>query len=279
MIRIGFLGPAGTFSQEAVRVYTKGAPEFIECAYTTVSDVILAVKSGEVDEGMIPVENSLEGAVNETLDIMSEEGEVLIKAEVIIPIRQHLLVKRGIQKHQISKVISHPQAIGQCRKFLKSFLSDANIGLVNSTAEAAKMVAESDGSIAAVGAAAAAGEYELDILQKDIQDRKNNYTRFIIVSLNAETQKTGNDKTSIVFSTEDKPGSLYRILDIFNLWDINMTRIESRPAKKQLGQYIFFIDIEGHIQDRDVSDALTMVKRKTSYYKYLGSYPVYKIEN
>ena len=123
-----------------------------------------------------------------------------------------------------------------------------------------------------LGSSIASKEYGLKILKNNIQDNDNNFTRFVVIS-STDNKRTGKDKTSLVFSTDNKPGSLYRILEIFNLWDINMTRIESRPAKKQLGQYIFFVDIEGHKDDDDVKDALMMVKRKTSFFKLLGSYP------
>ena len=129
--------------------------------------------------------------------------------------------------------------------------------------------------MAAVGSKAAAAVYELEIIRESIQDNNNNLTRFIVIS-KKEANKSIKNKTSIVFSTENKPVSLYRILDIFSLWDINMTRIESRPAKNKLGRYIFFVDIEGHAEDEDVRDALTMVKRKTSFYKFLGSYPEFE---
>jgi len=143
--------------------------------------------------------------------------------------------------------------------------------MTNSTVEAAMEVAKGDGTLAAIASVAAAKVYGLSVLDTGIQDGDNNMTRFVIVS-KTDAERTGNDKTSVVFSTENKPGSLYTVLDIFNLWDINMTRIESRPSKKQLGRYIFFVDIKGHREDQDLKDALTMVKRKTSFFKLLGSY-------
>ncbi|NSW90045.1 MAG: prephenate dehydratase [Firmicutes bacterium] len=280
MRKIGFLGPKGTFSQEAVKTYLDilgretEVEEYKECDYSTIRDMLVEVEKGEIEEALVPLENSLEGAVSETLDMMATEVNLKIKAEIIIAIRQNLLIKKESCPENIKYIISHPQPIGQCRKYISNNFHKAEIKLVYSTAGAAEMVAAGEGDSAAIGSAIAAEAYGLDIYARDIQDGENNFTRFAVVS-KCDSQRTGFDKTSIVFSTEDKPGSLYRILDIFNLWDINMTRIESRPAKKQLGSYIFFVDIEGHRDDDDVRDALTMVKRKTSFYKFLGSYPKY----
>ncbi len=277
MIRTGFLGPKGTFSQEAMTVYTKEDSEYTGIDYSTMTDLIMAVSKGEIDEAVVPIENSLEGAVSVTLDMLATELDIKIKAEVIIPISQNLLIKRGTRIENIKYILSHPQAVGQCRKYIDSTFPDAMIKYLYSTAEAAKEVARGMADMAAIGSKAAAAVYELEILRESIQDNNNNLTRFIVIS-KKEAQKSEKNKTSIVFSTENRPGSLYRILDIFSLWDINMTRIESRPAKNKLGRYIFFVDIEGHIEDEDVRDALTMVKRKTSFYKFLGSYPEFEIQ-
>lgn len=272
MIRIGFLGPRGTFSQEALYEYLKDRKGYAECEFNTMSDIITSVENGSIEEAILPIENSIEGAVNITMDMLATEADLKIKAEVVIPVNQNVLVKKGTKISDIKYVLSHPQPIGQCRKYLNSELPHAVVKFLYSTAEAAKEVSEGSGDMAAIGSVTAAKVYGLDILAHGIQDNTNNHTRFVVVS-KEEEEKCGESKTSIVFSTEDKPGSLYRILDIFSLWDINMTRIESRPAKNELGKYIFFVDIKGHIEDEDVRDALTMVRRKTSFYKFLGSYP------
>ena len=277
MLKIGFLGPKGTFSQEALIEYKKGEKDFIECAYSTFTDIINAVDKDEIDEGIVPIENSLEGAVSATLDTLATDVDLLIKAEIAIEVKQNLLVRKGTNIENIKHILSHPQPIGQCRNYLQANFNHAEIRFIYSTAEAAREVAECDFNMAAIGSITAAKVYGLDVIAEGIQDHRNNYTRFIVVSKTAAA-KAERNKTSIVFSTEDKPGSLYRILDIFSLWDINMTRIESRPAKDKLGRYIFFVDIRGHIEDDDVRDALTMVKRKTSFYKFLGSYPEFIIK-
>lgn len=272
MLRIGYLGPKGTFSEEALFEYAKRIPDYIELEYSTIRDLLFAVQNGEVDEAIAPIENSIEGAVNVTMDMLASEVDVKIKAEVVIAVRQNLLVRKGTGFSDITCILSHPQGIGQCIKYLHTNFPNTRIKYVYSTAAAAEEVAKGDIHTAAIGSVAAARAYQLDVLAHAIQDGDNNFTRFVVVS-SSDSERTGCDKTSIVFSTEDKPGSLYRILDIFNLWDINMTRIESRPAKNRLGKYIFFVDINGHRDDKDVKDALTMVERKTSYYKFLGSYP------
>jgi prephenate dehydratase len=274
MIRIGYLGPKGTFSQEALIAYIGGREGFDEFDYNTMPDIITAVDRGEIDEAIVPIENSLEGAVNVTMDMLATDVNLIIKTEVVIQVKQNLLAKHGTDIKDIEFVLSHPQPIGQCRKYLDTTLPNAVVKYLYSTAQAAKEVSEGNGKLAAIGSSAAAKAYGLSILMQDIQDRRNNFTRFVVVSKGAGEKATKN-KTSIVFSTEDKPGSLYRILDIFSLWDINMTRIESRPAKNELGRYIFFVDVEGHIEDEDIRDALTMVRRKASFYKFLGSYPIF----
>ncbi len=273
--RIGFLGPKGTFSHEAVEAYeSEHGREYQLMEYPSIRDVLYALKDGEVEEAIVPIENSLEGAVNVTLDILAKEEELFIVDEYIIPINLNLVAKHGTKPESIKVIISHPQPLGQCRNYLNINFPDAAQLEENSTSKAAQRVVDGDGTYAAVSSTIAAKLYGLEIFEKNVQDVENNRTRFVIVSKDRK-EKTGCDRTSIVFSTDNKPGSLYRILDIFSLWDINMTRIESRPSKNALGQYIFFVDIDGHIEDQDVYDALTMVKRKTSFYKFIGSYPVF----
>lgn len=274
MVRIGFLGPEGTFSQEAMEKYI-GQKSYRPYAYNTIYELFTAIEKGELDEAVIPVESSLEGAVTDTLDILAGDTDLKIKAETVIPVHQNLLVKINTRKEDIKYLFSHPQPIGQCRRYISENLAGVEIKLVSSTATAAMEVAGRQGDSAAIGSAKASEVYGLEIMAKEIQDRDSSFTRFLVVA-HEYAARTGRDKTSMVFSTEDKPGSLYRILEIFNLWDINMKRIESRPAKNSLGKYIFFVDIEGHIDDEDVSDALKMVKRKTSFLKFLGSYPMHE---
>jgi len=272
-VKIGYLGPKGTFSQEALRKYSKKTGIVEECDFSNVQEIFIALRENRIDEAIVPIENSLEGGVNETLDLIIAEKELFIKAEVIIKVNQNLLAKKGSKLENICVISSHPQPVGQCRNYINSKFPRAVVKYCYSTAEAAKEVAICNGEIAAIGSIIAAEQYQLDVLEKNIQDGENNFTRFVVMS-KMDSPPTARDKTSLVFSTQDKPGSLYRVLDIFNLWDVNLSRIESRPSKNKLGEYIFYIDISGHREDEDVKSALSMVKRKSSYLQILGSYPI-----
>jgi len=270
---IGFLGPQGTFSHEAAVAYIVDKSYWLE-EFSSIQDVLIAVKNDDIDEAIVPIENSLEGAVNVTLDVLAKECKLYIVDELIIPINLNLVAQKGTAAKDIKVIISHPQPLGQCREYLNRNFQAAIQMEENSTSKAAQRVAAEDGTYAAITSNIAAKIHGLEILTSNVQDAENNRTRFVIIS-KALKNRTGSDKTSIVFSTDNKPGSLYKILDIFSLWDINMTKIESRPAKNVLGQYIFFIDIDGHIKDQDVFDALTMIQRKTSFYRFMGSYPIF----
>ena len=269
---IGFLGPVGTFSHQALVKYA--GDEKIEARmFNSIQDMLDAVNRSELDEAVAPIENSIEGAVNATMDKLTGESSLQIKAEMIMPVSENLLIKKSSSVSQIKFILSHPQALGQCSNYICKNFPEAKIIACASTAAASSEVAAGTGEMASIGSEMAAEAYGLEIADKDIQDNSSNCTRFVIVAL-ADSEKTGRDKTSIAFSTEDKPGSLYKILDIFGLWDINLCRIESRPAKHELGRYVFLVDFDGHRDDEDIKEALSMVKRKTSYFRLLGSYPV-----
>jgi len=272
MKKVGFLGPKGTFSDEAYKIYYKNK-EIEPVEYMTINDAIFALEKEKIQEVIVPIENSIEGPVSATLDMISTSNLNII-SEIIIPIKLNLMARFGVEKQEIKTIYTHPQPVGQCRNYLNKNFNNVNIVYTDSTTLGAKLVLESNDVCGAIGAQNMAKIYGLEILEYNISDNDNNETRFIVLSKGA-IKRTGRDKTSIVFSAEDKPGSLYKILDIFSLWDINLTKIESRPSKEKLGQYIFFADMEGHIEDRDVFDALTMIQRKTSFYKFLGSYPKY----
>lgn len=276
MMKLGFLGPQGTFSHNAAVEYTRAEREYKLLEFNTIPELMLAVNAGQIDEAIVPIENSLEGAVTSTLDMLVADLDILIKAEIIIPISLNLLTKGEKTAANITEILSHPQPFGQCRKYLTENFSNANLRPVASTAAAAEEAAKSDGGLAAIGSQLAGQLYGLTVLASDIQDGKNNFTRFVIIS-REKAKPTTHDKTAIVFSTDNEPGSLYRILDILNIWDINMTRIESRPSKDQLGKYIFYVDIVGNQEEDDIRDALSMVRRKASFLKILGSYPIYYI--
>lgn len=277
MSRIGFLGPRGTFTEEAVRKYTKDMLDITLVPYFSIPEVIAAVNNDELDEAIVPIENSIEGAVNPTLDMLAFEVDLKITSEIVLEINQNLMAAKDTKPEDIKIITSISQALGQCRMYINENYPNAIIKQVDSTAGAAEDVANGLLGAAAIGSLAAVDVYGLKLIAPKIQDNTNNQTRFVTIS-KKDAKATGCDKTSIVFTTDNKPGSLYKILDIFSLWDLNMCKIESRPLKSKLGTYVFFIDFDGHYENQDVKDALTMIKRKTSFYKFLGSYKAYAEE-
>ncbi|MDO9045110.1 MAG: prephenate dehydratase [Methanobacteriaceae archaeon] len=261
---MAFFGPAGTFTEEAA---SRLNGELV--AFDSIIEVLEAVKTDRAKKGVVPIENSIEGPVGVTLDLLAQDYDLIIEKEIILPISHNLMVNKGVKLDEIDSVYSHAQPLAQCRIFLEK------LGLIthstSSTAAAAKFI-KGKNNAAAIGNHRAAELYDLDIIQTDIQDFENNRTRFIVLG-NKESQPTDNDKTSIVFSLyEDRPGGLYGILGYFASENINLTKIESRPSKKGLGKYIFFIDFEGHIQDKVVKDILDTIKENTPFLKLLGSY-------
>jgi len=271
--RIAYLGPSGTFTEEALDKFVIEPDKIEKIPCATVVEVIKSVDRGYADEGLVPIENSIEGSVNITLDILTFESEAKIIGEISIPIKHSLIGKKKIKLKDIKKVISHPHATAQCRKFLSTSLKNVEIVAANSTAEAVKILREEDDSIAAIGTKVAAGIYGLEVIENDIEDNKDNKTRFVFIG-NKIQPKTGNDKTSIVcFLKEDRPGSLYNILGEFASRNINLTRLESRPAKKNLGDYVFMIDLDGHLYDDNVFEAIEVLRKTVYLVKILGSYP------
>jgi len=275
-VKIAYLGPQGTFTEEALNKYIssiKSEDEIEKVPCATMQEVIKSVDRGEAVEGIVPIENSLEGSVNITLDFLTFESEAKIVREITIPIRHSLIGKENMAVSKIKKIISHPHATAQCKNFISTHLKGVEIIAANSTAEEIKMLQETDNSIAAIGTEIAAKIYGLKIIEKDIEDNKENKTRFIFLGNNIQ-EKTGKDKTSIVcFLEEDKPGSLFTILKEFAERNINLTRLESRPAKKELGDYVFLIDIDGHIHDKEIFDVLETLRKTVYLVKILGSYP------
>ena len=262
---ISFLGPKGTFTHEAANMF---GDDLI--AYCTIPAVMESVSNNETEYGIVPIENSIEGPVGITLDSLAHKFDLKIFNEIIIPINQNLIVNPGCCMEDIEDVYSHSQAIAQCREFILQNRIQPHYAV--STANAAKSII-GDNSKAAIGNSKAAELYGLEILQSNIQDVENNATRFVVVSKN-DHEMTGRDKTSIIFSIyEDKPGQLYKILGIFEKNNINLTKIESRPSKKGLGRYLFFVDFEGHKDDEVVQNILKEIEEQTYRFKILGSYP------
>jgi prephenate dehydratase len=240
--------------------------------YCTIPAVMESVASGETEFGVVPIENSIEGPVGITLDSLAHKFNLNIFDEIIIPINQNLIVNPGTSMDDIKDVYSHSQAIAQCQEFISKNNIQPHYAV--STASAAKSII-GDKSKAAIGNGKTVELYDLEILKANIQDTDNNATRFVVLS--KENQKpTGKDKTSIIFSIyEDKPGGLYKILGIFQKHNINLTKIESRPSKKGLGKYLFFVDFEGHKDEEIVQDILSEISQNTYFLKVLGSYPKY----
>ena len=271
--KIAYLGPPGTFTEEALDKFVGDVSQIKKMPFPTVTEVIKSVDRGEADEGLVPIENSIEGSVNITLDILTFESEVKIIGEVTIPVKHSLIGKKKIKLGKIRRIISHPHATAQCRKFLAANLKGVEIIAANSTAEAVKILKKEDDDVAAIGTKTAAKIYDLEIIESDIEDNKDNKTRFVFIG-NRIQPKTGSDKTSMVcFLKEDRPGSLYNILKEFAQRDINLTRLESRPAKKNLGDYVFMIDLDGHLHDKNVFEAVEVLRRGVYLVKILGSYP------
>lgn len=265
MSLISFLGPKGTFTHEAANILGDNL-----IPYCTIPAVMESVANGESSYGVVPIENSIEGPVGITLDSLAHKFDLKIFKEIIIPINQNLIVNPGTKMEDIEDVYSHSQAIAQCQEFITQNKIQPHYAI--STANAAKSII-GDKAKAAIGNSKAAEIYDLEILKRDIQDTDNNETRFVVVS-KEDHEPTGADKTSIIFSIyEDKPGALYDVLGIFRKNNINLTKIESRPSKKGLGKYLFFIDYIGHRNDDIFDDIMDEISEKTYFLKVLGSYP------
>ena len=283
-MKIGILGPAGTFSEDAAELWLKGRNEnLVEMKYyETIFDVSESLLRKEVDYGIVPIENSLEGSVGETLDVLSSENreEIQIVGEVLVPINICLLAQT-FKKSLIKMVVSHPHALAQCKPFIRERLKGVEVKSVDSTASAAKLASQSE-EIAALASKAAAQKYGLNILEENVQDY-DSVTRFIVLSSAAAASgiktaptPTGRDKTSVLIYLKDYPGALYDVLGEFAHRGINLTKIESRPSKRALGDYMFHIDCEGHIEEEKVKRALEAIARKVAMLKILGAYPMAK---
>ncbi len=266
-VSVAFLGPRATFTHQACRKHFGESADFVP--QINVAEVFDAVERGVADFGVVPIENSSEGIVSNTLD-MFVEHTLLICGEILVEVAHDLLSVTGDAEH-VRKVYSHPHAIAQCREWLDRNLRGVPVFDVESTARAAELAAD-DPSAAAVAGEAAARMYGLRAIRKRIQDNPNNVTRFILVGRIAP-ERTGNDKTSILFAARDEVGALYLMLEPFAKHRINLTKIESRPVKKKAWEYLFFLDMEGHLSDEPVSKALDELKMRAQYLKILGSYP------
>jgi prephenate dehydratase len=270
LVRYAFLGPAGTFSEEAL--LSLGIDGVVPEPCASIEEVFEAVERGRADYGIAPIENSVEGSVPATLDALAFDTSLEIQSELVLDVRHALIVAPGAEVSKVTTVVSHPQATGQCRRWLARNMPGRAIVAANSTAEAVQR-AIADPEIAAVGTRLAAEMYGGHVVEAAIQDYAGNQTRFVVIGRGLR-ERTGEDKTSLaLFLKADKPGALLMILSEFAYGEINLTKIQSRPTKRQLGDYMFFVDLEGHVDDQNVRTALDCLRLKLRALKVLGSYP------
>ncbi len=266
---VSYLGPKATFTQQAAMKNFGSSVDYRPMP--SIPDVFASVTSGDSDYGVIPIENSTEGAVFHSMDML-RDSSLYIVGQIYTPI-EHCLISRGTLD-DIRKVCSKDQAIGQCREWLRRNLPNAEIEYVESTALAVKM-ARDNPDVAAVGGSIAADYYGVPLVEKGIQDKKNNQTRFLVIGKKSVQKTEGvKYKTSLVLSINDRPGALYDMLLPFNRANINLTRIESRPSKTKTWSYNFFVDFEGHWEDDNVVEAVAELKKTLPSVKWLGSYPM-----
>ena len=269
--RYGFLGPAGTFTEVALRTVTALGVDLVP--YPSVATVLEAVRDGRLDAAMVPLENSVEGSVATTLDELAGGDPLQVVREVLLPVSFVLLVRPGTDLDAVRVVATHPHAEAQCRRWLRTRLPEADVVLTTSTAEAARAV--STGTYdAAVAAPVAAEHYRLDVLAQDLQDNDGAVTRFVLVTRpSAPSAPTGADRTTLfAFIREDHPGALLQVLTEFAVRGINLSRIESRPTGDRLGRYFFSVDCDGHLADARVGEALSALRRVCADVRVLGSY-------
>jgi prephenate dehydratase len=278
---IGFLGPSGTFTEEALRAtldeQAGGGRVRQFLPFPSMQETIEAVSAGDVDCAIVPIENSIEGSVSATVDILAHEIDNLqIVREVRHPIRHSLLARPGMTVDKVTKVVSHPHANAQCRIWLRRNLPGREIEAANSTANAVERVASTDQPWAAIGNKLAGMTYGCIVLEADIEDHADNETRFVFLARQRERQDWFEPyKTSVLCEiAKDQPGALLLILQEFAFRHINLTKIESRPSKRRLGDYIFIVDMEGKVDDGPVADALRCLCCKLPRLTVLGSYPV-----
>jgi prephenate dehydratase len=275
-LRVGFFGPFGTFAEQALRTQPDlAAGELVD--YPTVPDVLDAVVGGEVDCGVVPIENSIEGVVNFTQDALAFDYDLLITREIVLDIELCLVGVPGQRLDEIKVVLSIPVATAQCHRFLRERLRTAEIRPASSTAEAARLVAEAGGEgTVAIAPRVAAARYGLDVIEADIADHAGNQTRFVVVARDVIPARSGHDRTAmVVFQRADEPGSLISILQEFAARRINLSNLLSRPTKDGgLGDYCFVIYADAHLDDEVMADALRALHAKQGSVKFLGSYPV-----
>ncbi|HEX2359155.1 MAG TPA: prephenate dehydratase [Solirubrobacterales bacterium] len=275
-LRVAYLGPRGTFTEDAL-IRAAGDRAVKALPAPSVYAAILAVESGEADRALVPFENSIEGAVRTTLDTLAFDASgVVIVGEYDLPIRHCLIAREELPLERIEVVLSHPQATAQCARFIRESLPAAEVRAASSTAEAVRQVSESDRPWAALGTESAAVLYGAAVLRDGVEDEPDNVTRFVWVAPEGTVPEgEGPWRTTLVFAElgEDKPGALVEALGAFSDRGVNLTRIESRPRRRGLGRYMFFLDCEGSLEDPTVADAIADLRTKAESVRVLGSYP------
>ena len=271
-MEIGYLGPKCSYSEDVASAIKSTIIKNGKCLpFDTIPKLLASILEKKVEKIILPIENSIEGIVTDSIDILiaNYDNEFTIEGEYILQVK-HCLAGTGKEKN-VKKIISHPQALAQCANFVR--LTGAETGVANSTSEAAKIVAErQNSSLGAICNVKAADFYGLKVFRKQIGDNPNNSTRFFLIGHEIQ-EPTEKDKTSIIFQTKNKPGALAKIIQIFEVLGINMTQIQSRPSKIKLGDYVFFVEIEGHQDKECINVALKLIKEKSNSSLVLGSYP------
>jgi len=268
-VLIAYLGPKGTFCEQAARKhFTNSVAKLLPCP--TIAGVFTAVKEGKATYGVVPLENSLQGSERTTLDLLLQSN-LRVRGEVDIRVVHNLIAKPGVKAEDIRVILSHPQALAQCRLFLERKFPRVDLKETSSTARAIELLRDLEGA-GAIGTDVAAGHYGMEVLYRGIEDDPNNFTRFFILG-REDAAPTGGDKTSLIFSVKDEPGALYRVLEAFAKRNINLAKVESRPERGKPWKYVFYLDFEGHRTEESSLEALKDMAARCIFVKTLGSYP------
>jgi prephenate dehydratase len=270
-VRVAYFGPAGTNTEvAALRLY----PGAVLLPFPSITQAVRAMLAGDADHAVAPIENSLQGSITETVDLLIEEGGLAVCGEIVLAIEHCLMVQPGAARSDIAVIYSHPQSLGQCRKYLDANFPDVRREAALSNADAVLVMLKTSGA-AAIAPARAAEIYGAEIVERGIEDSRINKTRFVALGRDGAA-RTGHDKTSIAFGVaHDRPGTLVSVLHEFADRGINLTKIESRPSGGELGIYIFLVDCTGHREDPLVAQALAAVKEQSNFFKIFGSYPAW----
>lgn len=271
---IAYLGPNGTFTEQAYLLFAADRQGSTGVPCDTLSEIVEQVETGKAEFGIAPIENSIAGAINDVIDGLVAAESARIVGELLLPVDICLIVAPGTDLANVTAVRSKAEALGQCRKFLSEKMPDAKLEPFDSTVRAVQSLSSANGIAAALGPKRSAELTDMEIVVEGVQDRKNNITRFAVIG-RGENERTGRDKTSIIFDfdREDAPGLVYAALKPFADRGINLTKIESRPTGTKIGVYYFLLDFDGHIEDANVQEALAELQRNAAMFKTLGSYP------